>query len=700
MRKLLARLLPAVALAAVAAVIAVDRGWLPAPFAPRTIGRVPVMSAHQAAAHRSERYAEIASIEQLMGLPGHFARMEALYAIAGRAGSAEVQNLVFQADRIVDRSDRRDVLLVLFARLAELDVESALALARMPPFGADPGYEQEVWRRWGERDLDAALRHAAGLEAARRNFAAQALLASQGYWGNERTARIAERLDAEPDNRTRSARLDELARSDPAAAIEYVQGIESALQRRQAAAQLGLLLGRDGLAAASRHAASFTDPLLRNAFEDAAAQAAAEVDPSGTLERLLAQGNGLPPARLAAVFAAVAGQDVGQALGWYERVQDPRQRLVVGLALAEQLTRADPQRALAWAKDLEGEPQSGIYRQVVATLAETDPELALADARGLEHSQHRMFAIMTVAQVLSQQDPGRAVALLDDVESTDERSMLVQNIGMNWLQRDPEAALEWMLTSNAVSERAELIARAGAMLANSDLDAAIRLLPRLDRQDASAWRQQIAAGIAAERSVAQAQSFIAQFQGSPEYPQLMAAVVQGVSRNDAAAAVRMLSDLPDGEQRWLLYRGVFMQYAEQDPRRAAEAVVAVRDEQAQHSNLVQQVVGRWASSDPAAADRFADDLPPGPQRDEAIQGAASQWTELTPQRRRMLESIRDPEARKQVVAMSLFRTLREDPEAAERMLQTIDLPAEDKEAIRQQLDMVRNRMASPYLGVW
>lgn len=699
MRKLLVRALPAAALAAIAAVIAIDRGWLSLPIAPRTIGSVPAMSSDEAAAHRSDRYAEIASIEQLMGLPGHFARMEALYAIAGRAGSADVQDLVFQADKIADHSDRRDVLLVLFARLTELDVESALALTRMPPFAADPGYEQEVWRRWGERDLDAALRHAAGLEPARRNFAAQALLASQGYWGNERTARIAERLGVQPDKRTRSARLDELARNDPAAAVEYVHGIESPLHRRQAAAHLGLLLGREGLAAASLHAAAFTDPLLRNAFEDAAAQAAAEVDPAGTLERLLAQGNALPSSRLAAVFAAVAGQDAGQALTWYERVEDPRQRLVVGLALAEQLARADPHRALAWASEFEGEPESGIYRQVVATLAETDPALALADAGRLGDSQHRMFAIMTIAHVLSEQDPRRAVALLDGIESPEQRDMLVQTIGMNWLQRDPEAALGWMLTAD-VGNRANLLAQAGATLVQRDLDAAIRLLPRLDKQEATTWRQQIAARIAAERSVAQAQSFIAQYQGSPEYPQLMAAVIQGVSRNDAAAALSMLADLPDGEQRWMLYRSVFMQYTEQDPRRAAAAVVAMNGEHAERAHLVQQVVSRWASSDPAAAERFADTLPPGSQRDGAIQGAAGQWSEITPSRRRMLESIGDPETRKQAVAMSVFRALREDPESAERILQAIDLPAEDKEEIRQQLDMARKRIASPHLGVW
>jgi hypothetical protein len=162
----------------------------------------------------------------------------------------------------------------------------------------------------------------------------------------------------------------------------------------------------------------------------------------------------------------------------------------------------------------------------------------------------------------------------------------------------------------------------------------------------------------------------------------------------------MLDELPDGEQRWMLYRSVFHHYAEQDPRRAAEAVVAINGEPAERANLVQQVVSRWASADPVAAERWADNLPPGPQRDGAIQGAAGQWREITPSRRRLLESIGDAETRKQAVAMSVFRALREDPETAEQILQAIDLPAEEKAEIRQQLEMVRKRMGSPYPAVW
>ncbi len=697
MRKLLARIVPALVICAAVAVVAVDRGWLAS--GPPAIGDVASMSESEAAAHRRNRYAEIASIEELMALPGHFARMEALYALAGRSDSADVQNLVFQASGIVDQADRRDTLLVLFTRLTELDPASALALSRTPQFGTDPAYEREVWQRWGEHDLDAALRHAAQLDATRRNFAAQALLASQGYWGNERTARIAQRLGVEPDDRTRSARLDELVRSDPAAAVAYVHGLESPLHRRQAAVHLGLLLGREGLDSADRLAATFRDDMLRGAFEDAAAQAAAEVDPAGTLARLFEQGNAVPTSRLISVFTAVARQDMGEALAWFEQLDDPRQTMVVGSVIAGQLTRTDPQRALAWAKSLDGRQERGIYRSVIATLAEIDPGFAMAEARSLDDPRRRMMAMATIAQQLSEQDPRRAVALLDDIESPRERAMLVQSIATNWLQRDPEAALGWILAAD-VSQRSQLVAEAGAVLANTDLDAAIRLLPRLDEQYATTWRQQIASRIASERSVAQAQSFIAQYQGSPEYPHLLGAVIQGVARNDAAAAARMLEDLPESENRWALFSSVYMHYSRQDPRGALDSLLSLDSGEPQRRNLLTQVVGRWANFEPLAAERWVANLAPGPQRDAAIAGAAGQWSEVTPSRRRMLESIDDPMARRQAVAGAVFRLARGDPEAAERLLREVDLPASDKAMLREQMKTISQRRSSSLIGVW
>lgn len=698
MRKLLVRAVPAFALCAALAVVALDRGWLRLPSTAKAIRDVPMMSDAEAQAHRDSRYAQIASIEELFGLPGHFARMEALYALAGRSDSGAVQNLIHQANGIADLSARRDTLLVLFTRLTELDPKSALALSRTPAFSADPVYERDVWRRWGERELDSALQHAAAQESEpRRDFAAQALMAAYGHWGNEETARIADLLGAEPDDRTRSARLDDLARSDPAAAIAYVHSIESPLHRRQAAAHLGLLLGRDGLGAADQHAGLFNDAALARVFQDAAAQAASEVDPAGTLEVLLAT-PGEDGSRLAAAFTAMAARDLGQALVWFERVKDSRQHRLVGGALAEQLAKQDPLRALAWAREVDKGLDQEIYLRALTALSETRPDLAMADAKALDQRMQRLSAMMRVARTVAQHDPHRALALLDDVDSADDREMMVQSVVMNWLNDDPEAAIEWMFASDT-PRRSDFIAGAAHLLARRDVEAAIRLLPRIGKEHASIWRQQIAANLAAQHSVAEARQFIAQYEGTSEYPQMMSALIQGLAHSDAVTALDMLNEVPAGMERQRLYSGVLMQYAEQDPEQAVASLASVDDE-ALRTNLTAQVVSQWARSDPAAAERWTADLPPGSQRDMAIMGVSSRWTDLTPSRRLMIESLDNAELRLQVVSNTLYRVAGEDLGKAERLLREINLPPEQKEEVRQQLEMVSEHSSSPYIGVW
>lgn len=657
--------------------------WRDAPGARRVLADVPSMSAAQARAERENRYGGIGDIEALLALPGHFARMEALYTLAGRSDSAAVQNLLFQADSIGDPSLRREVLLVLFDRLAELDPLSALALAQTPGFAAQPDFEREVWRRWGELDPDAALARAATLDGIERARAAQGLLAA-AEGEPDAVGRVAERLAAEPDQRTRSAHLEDLASADPAAAVAYVQGLESALQRRQAAAHLGLLLGRNGLDAADRWAARFRQPELRRAFERAAAQAAAEVDPAGTLERLLAA-DGSPDnrERLASAFQAVAAGDVRQALEWFEKIDDPAQRRAVARTVAAQLAQADPEAALAWAQKHDGSLDNRLYSIVISAIAETDPELALAQAKSAGSRWQRMAAFATLAERVSESDPRRALQMAESVDDRELRRMMLQRVAMSWMQSDPQSALDWVLSAD-FGNRDEIMMSAAYTLARSDLDAAIALLPRLDERSAPIWRQQIAANLAAQRSVAEARSFIARFEGTPGYSELVSGMVQGLAGNDPATAVALLKEIPDEGQRQMLAARVFMMYAHRSPREAAEAVARLPGE-TERAGAIRMVMDQWSRSDPQAAEQWVERLPHGPDRDLAIAGAAGEWDDLTPSRRRLIEGIGSVEQRRDAITRIVFRIARDDRERAEQALLSFNLPQDQQDRMLEQL---------------
>ena len=109
----------------------------------RDILDVPKMSVAAAEKHREDRYEALQSIDQIYALPSEFGRAEALYTLAGRSDSGGVQKLIFEANRIANTEERSGALNILFFRLAELDPQSALALARTEFFRGDKNHERD-----------------------------------------------------------------------------------------------------------------------------------------------------------------------------------------------------------------------------------------------------------------------------------------------------------------------------------------------------------------------------------------------------------------------------------------------------------------------------------------------------------------------------------------------------------------------------
>jgi hypothetical protein len=702
MRKFLFTRVPAFAIGAIAAVtvmvLAVDAGWLPGRAVPTVIADVPAMSEAQAEVHRDNHYASIASIEDLLALPGHFARMGGLYALAGRADSAATQDLIFQANGIADPSDRKEVLLVLFNRLTELDPASAVALSRTPGFRPDRDFEREVWQRWGVLDLDQAVSAALQLDPGpRRNVAAQALFAAYDYGGNATTRRIAEMLGTTPDSQTRAMYLDRLADRDPLAAIEYANGLESMQERLEAVAFLGRRFGRYDLQQAEDYAVHFDDR-MQSVYMQSLVQSAAQAEPQVVLEELLEGGiDGTDEfSRSMSAFQVLARQDIEQALAYLEQIENRQQRLAFTGIVAKTFAEEDPDRALAWARENDDGLHRQVYMQVLMTIARTQPERAFSEANSLSNSQERRQAFGMVAMTLAREDPEQALSLLDRIERKSERDLAAMSIVSSWVQSAPDAAMSWVLRQDGPL-RENMLSRAARWLPDHDLEAAIRLLPRMDDETAALLRRQIAGSLAAQRSLEDARRFISQFEGSKEYPQLLHAAISGLSQRDVRGAVQLAGTLPAGDERDALYSRLMGPYADEDPRQAALLLDSIANA-GHRMAATSQLVAGWARADPEAAARWIRKLPQGQGRDSAVATLASSWQELTPTRRRMIEDVADPEVRKQTVMNVVFRKARSNPDEAERILRSFDLPDADREQMLHQLDALRERDLSIYPG--
>ena len=672
------------------ALVKVD-GAMPGPkrAASKVIENVPTLSRAAAESHRDSRYSSIHSIEDTLALPGDFAQTEALYALAGRSDSGQVQNLIFQANGIADPSDRRTALDILFSRLTELDPRSALALSRSDEFRVERHIEASVWHSWGKLNLDEALAGAVALASSfDRNLAAQALYAAYDYQGNDTTDYIERALGIPPNGSTRAAYLSRLAERDPAEAVAAINAMAAPAQRHESAAYLGRHMGRLSGTAATRHADLFSDQGLRQAYRHAVAAAAAEADPETILEELLAGRQSMEQTMEAhSALQILASRDVEKALGYLDRIGNPQHRAMLANAIGPAFAQTDPDRALAWAVEIDRGMHSGLVSGVLAAIASTRPEKALSEAQRLPNARQRQQALSMIAMTMSHRDPQQAVALLDHIDRPDDRKSVAQNIANMWLQSDPDAALSWVLQRDR-NERDTMLSRAAHILAQSDLDSAMRWLPRLDERSQTLWRAQIASNLASQRSPAEALQFISRHEGSEDYPQLLASAINGIAQTDVHAALQMTDRVPEGPARDGLLSGLVQRYSYQDPEHAATMLNSISND-AHRSQATRMLVMAWSHRDPGGAEHWAEKLPRGADRDDAVMQLASNWDELTPSRRLLLNSIGSLEKRKQALMMSVQRIAQSDPQQAERLMREMDLTDDERQQLQQGISLMR-----------
>jgi len=661
----------------------------PNPAASPIIENVPTLSRAAAESHREARYSSIHTIEDTLALPGDFAQTEALYTLAGRSDSAGVQNLIFQANGIGDPSDRKAALDILFSRLTELDPRSALALSRTREFRVERHIEASIWQSWGKLDLNAALASASALDSpSDRNLAAQALYAAYDYQGNDTTDYIEQTLGIPPNSSTRAAYLFRLAERDPAEAIVAINAMAPPSQQQKSAAYLGRHLGRLNGPAAAQHADLFSGQALRQVYRHAVAVAAAEADPETILDELLAGRPGMERTMEAhSALQTLASRDVDKALGYLDRIANPRHRAMLANAIGPAFAQADPDRALAWAKQNDRGMHGGLISGVLAAIASTQPKKAIDEAQQLPNAQQRQQALSMIAMTMSQREPQRAVELLDHIERPGDRKNVAQNIASMWVQSDPDGALAWMLQRDG-DERDAMLSMSAHMLAQSDLDSAMRWLPRLDESSQVLWRGQIASNLASQRSPAEALQFISRYEGSEDYPQLLASAINGLAQTDVQAALQMADRVPEGLQRDGLYSGLIGRYAHQDPEQAATVVESITND-AQRAQATSMLAMAWSHSDPAGAQQWVEKLPRGDGRDDAIVQLASNWDELTPSRRLLVNSIGSLEKRKQALMMSVQHIARSDPQQAERMMREMDLTDDERQQLQHRISVMR-----------
>lgn len=689
MARTIAVLVGGVLIGIVAMLVIAPAGGPPATEPLRDITDVPRMADAESARHRLEQYAGINSIEEVIALPSEFARSEAMFTIAGRSDSARVQKLIFDANRIADDVERNLLLEILFLRLTELDPQSALALAQTEEFSGTPSVERAVWRAWARWDLDAAL-FAAKTQAtnAQQQSAAQYLFAAFGFTGNETTDRIEAELGIRPDRATRSSFVMSLAARSIPDAIQYIDGMDRSSEQLDAVMTLAYYVAKQEPDSAERYASMFSVASNAERFQATLDGIAATRNPREVIDRWMA-GDRMTKRTMNSIYnamRALAETDIEAAMAYYENARSSSERQMFGNMIAGELAREDPVAALEWAR-AQPEGQFPILQLSVLTqIAQDNLQLALDEALKSPNAQARAQLISNILQQAAATDPVGAAAYLDQVQDPRARQEASRHLASVWIGQDPDAALEWILAQDERTTKA-LLQESVANLVNSDVDAARRILPRLDANTQTTVRRFIAQHLATNRSSGEALEFISQFQGQPDFDNLRASVISGVMQSDPSAARQMADQLADSEARDRIYAQLVRRRAETDPIEAARWIATMKDEKLR-ANATAGVAVQWYARDPGSAMTWVSDMPAGALRDSAVVQMSYQWDELTARQQQLIDNIADQNMRSQAKIRRIYNIARSDPERARQLLDDPDISESQRE---QAEDVIAGR---------
>jgi len=660
----------------------------PAPAVIRDIVEVPVMTVAEAESHREDRFDRIRTIEDTLALPGDFSQTEALYVLAGRADSAEVQDLINQSNRIADPTDRNAALSILFLRLAELDPLSALTMSRMRGFSSSRDLENIIWRTWSKLDLDAAIAAAKQLRnPAERELAAQTMLAAYGYMGNDVTDRIEAELGVRASTTSRARYLYSIADRSASEAFAYINSLPPA-QQREAMQWLAAYFGQRDPSQASAYANLISNPALRREFEAAIAVATARLDPERILNNMPAGAlRGNRAGQYVMAMQTLARSDIERALAYYNGTASPQAKQMLAGVIAAELARQDIDRAIEWAHDEEQGRNRGLLMGVLQQLATTDPDLALSKVDLVSNRGLRQQTTASILSVVAHSDPQRAVTYLSEISDESTRAAATQAVVSQWANSDPEAAINWVL-NNDVPNANHLLSQAGQTMIANDVDAAIRLLPRVDDETARMWRSSIASSLSLQRSPADAQRFIDQFKGEPGYDNLQVAMITGISQQDIYLAHSMTEQLPPGRARDQSLQQIISNHLYSNPQEAAswlDSIGGVED----RSQATGQVLRQWFAMDPHSASQWIVNQPPGRVRDDAILIMAHSSGENSPPMEQLIARISDPEKRFQAQVGQMWKIARTDPSRARAMIAEMELTAEQRRTLEDQLAAIQ-----------
>lgn len=367
--------------------------------------------------------------------------------------------------------------------------------------------------------------------------------------------------------------IEQLARSNPAAAEAAIEKVPNGFLRKSVAARLaGTLAQSDGpgaVAMLQRMKTAPNDWPWRSLYTSWAAY-----DPAAAAASLQTMPRQTALGQMDVIASTWARREPDAAMAWAKSIADPAQRNAALRGAIGVVAQSDPQQATALAAAQPAGERRTLLTHIASSMAEADAPAALAWAQSLTDPIERQRSLAAVVHSAGWTNPAAAREALNLLPPGTMRNQALESVVGQLSHSDPAAAQEMVLGLKP-NEQTLVMRHLVSGLASTDPVAAEKMAAGLPLSGDNSW---------AWRSIAENKAI-----------------------TDPAAALTWAGGLDTEQARVAATGAVFEQWAQHSPEKAASALTGITD-----SNLRRQatekLAANWASRSPAEAEQWASGL--------------------------------------------------------------------------------------------
>jgi hypothetical protein len=558
-----------------------------------------------------------------------FERIGVLHARLREVSPAQFETLMEELGEIGSSAASWQSRSMIAARWAESDPEALARYIQAQPRNQRWGLRSTLYSVWAKSDPDAALRSVEGLPVDERRSAvreiagvlvehapdrALALMeehaagSRNGHWAYRNLFQKWARKDPDDalagayqleDKRARSAALvgviADLARDDPQAAIEWLDGQESGELISQTKGNLLNQILREDKDAVMRYieaqgdSAEVRDILRQLQFSQLGVDADFnEIQSVMTWLGTVATGQTLAN-KVGDIVKAMVQADPERARSYVDGMDPGAARLRAINAMADSLVREDPAAAIDFFNSLDFKDErrralSGLSWE----LAQNDPELAKEFMRASEDPLVERALVHQLARSLSEQDRDSALDWAGQIKDSSARENALRNIVSDWVVGDPQAAFDY-IGDLEDENKPSLYQNALNNFVREDPAEAVLWLEQLTGDgvlgDQAARSYQQAANAYVRHDPMAASEWIASLEAGENRDGAVSSLVQQIHQEDPEAGFRWAATMDDAQRRGRGLEQSVRTWAELDPDGAREAIEAAQIEAAEKEKL-------------------------------------------------------------------------------------------------------------------